>query len=152
MLLKGNKTDKWLLEELYEEKDMKEINDNGRQAYLIIAHKDDTTFRTLIHMLDNPKNDIFIHMDKKYREYSEQELCDNVRYSSVYHTERTRVTWGYSQINAELLLLRLAVDNGKYQHYHLLSGEDLPIQKQEYIQSFLKKMQIKNLSVFNPQI
>ena len=36
-----------------------------KQAYLIIAHKDDLTFRTLISMLDNENNDIFIHMDKK---------------------------------------------------------------------------------------
>lgn len=38
-----------------------------KQAYLIIAHKDDLTFRTLISMLDNENNDIFIHMDKKVK-------------------------------------------------------------------------------------
>ena len=30
-----------------------------KQEYLIIAHKDDLTFRTLISMLDNENNDIF---------------------------------------------------------------------------------------------
>lgn len=37
-----------------------------KQAYLIIAHKDDLTFRTLISMLDNENNDIFIHMVIEY--------------------------------------------------------------------------------------
>ena len=40
------------------------MNDK-KQAYLIMAHKYDFTFRTLIKMLDNKNNDIFIHMDKK---------------------------------------------------------------------------------------
>lgn len=45
-----------------------------KQAYLIIAHKDDLTFRTLISMLDNENNDIFIHMDKKSKNYDEESI------------------------------------------------------------------------------
>ena len=44
--------------------------------------------------------------------------------------------WGFSQIHAELILLLKANDTNHYDHYHLLSGQDLPIQTQENIQSF----------------
>lgn len=110
-----------------------------KHAYLIIAHKNDLSFRTLIRMLDDPDNDIFIHFDAKCRDYSPKETERAVKYSRVYHTRRTDVRWGsFRQINAELLLLKLAVSKGSYLYYHLLSGQDLPIKSQEYIHSLLK--------------
>lgn len=36
-----------------------------KHAYLVMAHKDDETLRTLLRTLDDPRNDIFIHMDAK---------------------------------------------------------------------------------------
>ena len=36
-----------------------------KHAYIILAHKDDYTFYSLLKMLDHEKNDIFIHMDAK---------------------------------------------------------------------------------------
>lgn len=33
-----------------------------KHAYLVMAHKDDETLRTLLRTLDDPRNDIFIHM------------------------------------------------------------------------------------------
>lgn len=48
-----------------------------------------------------------------------------------------KVYWGnISQIKAEYLLFETALANGPYAYYHLLSGTDLPIQKQEYIHNF----------------
>ena len=46
---------------------------------------------------------------------------------------------GYSLVNAEMILLRKATEVGHYNHYHLLSGQDLPIQSQETIQKFFLK-------------
>ena len=115
-------------------------NISQRQAYLIMAHKDDLSFKALLKMLDDSRNDIFIHMDKKNLKYALKAAESCVMKSPIYHTERTKVTWGgYSQINAEILLLKKALATGKYQHYHLLSGQDLPIKKQEDIISFFSK-------------
>ena len=101
-------------------------NPEEKQAYLIIAHKDDLVFNTLLKMLDHSKNDIFIHMDIKNNQYDEENVEDHIKNASLYHVERTSVTWGgESQINAELLLLEKATSIGKYQHYHLISGADL---------------------------
>ena len=65
-----------------------------KQAYLIIAHKDDLTFRTLISMLDHENNDIFIHMDKKNKNYDPKLIESFIKKSHVYHTFRTNVEWG----------------------------------------------------------
>ena len=46
---------------------------------------------------------------------------------------------GYSQINAELLLLKKATETNQYAYYHLLSGQDLPIKPQSYIHDFFEK-------------
>lgn len=70
------------------------MDTHNKQAYLIIAHKDDMTFRTLLRMLDNDKNDIFIHMDKKNKTYDPSETETFVTHSSLYHSERSSVTWG----------------------------------------------------------
>lgn len=84
-----------------------ERNENNmKHAFLVIAHKDDLVFRALISMIDDPRNDIFIHMDAKNVNYNDESINSLVKKSKIYHTERTIVTWGgYSQINAELLLL-----------------------------------------------
>ena len=36
-----------------------------KHAFLIIAHKLDFTLSTLLSLLDDKRNDIFIHIDKK---------------------------------------------------------------------------------------
>lgn len=110
-----------------------------KHAYLIIAHKFDDTFKTLLKMIDYEYNDIFIHFDVKNKDYDIHSAESIVKKSKVYHTKRTSVVWGKNtQILAELILLKMATKVGKYQYYHLLSGQDLPIKTQEYIHKFLK--------------
>lgn len=111
-----------------------------KHAYLIIAHKDDLTFRTLLKMLDDVRNDIYIHMDSKNTDYDCCKIERLLRHSGVYNVTQTSVTWGgYSLINAELILLQEATARGKYTYYHLLSGEDLPIKSQDQIHGFFKE-------------
>ena len=78
-------------------------------------------------------------MDAKNKLYNPSETLQLVKFSNIYHTRRIKVTWGgYSQIEAELILLEAATENGNYEHYHLLSGADLPIKNQEDIISFFE--------------
>ena len=112
--------------------------ENAKHAYLIIAHRNDENFKTLLKMLDHSDNDIFIHFDRKNKEYRPEETVAFLQKSGVFHTKRTDVRWGsFSQINAELLLLRLATGTGHYRYYHLLSGQDLPIKTQDEIHRML---------------
>ena len=102
-----------------------------KQAYLIEAHKCDEMLLTLLRMLDVPWNDIFIHMDSKNTDYQPETVECRMKYA--------KVLWGgVSQVKAELVLLKTAVAHGPYQHYHLISGVDLPIQTQEDIRAFFE--------------
>lgn len=113
-----------------------------KHAFLIIAHKDDIVFRTLIKLLDVEENDIYIHMDKKNKSYNPKSIESIVQYSDVYHIGRTKISWGgYSQIDVEVRLLEEATKRNNYLYYHLLSGEDLPIKTQKYIHKFFDENQ-----------
>ena len=102
-------------------------------------------FRTLLRMIDDPRNDIFVHMNVKNKEYDEAEIEKYVHYSRLRHVERTSVNWGgYSLINAELLLLKASTSEENYQRYHLLSGADLPIKTQDEIINFLPNIKKMN--------
>ena len=114
-----------------------------KHAYMIIAHKNDVTFSTLLRMLDHPDNDIFIHFDAKVKDFGTEEMQkirNSLSHAGIFFTRRTSVIWGgYSQIRSELILLEAAVGHGHYDYYHLISGQDLPIQSTEEINSFFEK-------------
>lgn len=125
-----------------------------KHAYLIIAHKNDYTFKTLLNLIDDERNDIFIHMDKKNEKYQFGELVKNIKKSDIYQVEnRIDVVWGdYSQIATELALLDLATRVGRYEFYHLLSGEDLPVKSQDYIHHFFEQNRGKEFVRFESPI
>ena len=81
-----------------------------KHAYLIIAHDKFDQLKTLIRMLDDPRNDIYLHIDSKAGVFDSSEFEALPQYAKIYFTERTSVIWGaYSQINSELVLLKAAV-------------------------------------------
>ena len=69
-----------------------------RHAYLIMAHKDDLCFRCLVSMLDDPRNDIFVHMDKKCRDFDEDSIAGLVKRSSLFFIKRRNCTWGGERV------------------------------------------------------
>ena len=95
-----------------------------KHAYLIIAHHEFDILNKLIQAIDDERNDIFIHFDKKVRN------CPSLttHYSNLYILEkRIDIRWGHcSQIEAEYLLFETAGIRGEYHYYHLLSGVHLP--------------------------
>ena len=121
-----------------------------KDAYLIMSHKIDMTLLTLLRMLDSPMNDIYIHMDKKCKVQNINESIPKLIYSNIIFTERTSVAWGgFSQINAELILIKEATKNNSYRYYHLISGEDLPLKTAEYIYNFFDKNKGKHYIRFS---
>ena len=67
-----------------------------KHAYMIMAHKDDLTFQTLLTMLDHEENDLFIHFDARVRSFTRQrmeQLADSFRKVKIFfqiESERTR--------------------------------------------------------------
>lgn len=112
-----------------------------KHAYLIMAHTQPELLKKLLMMLDDERNDIYIHIDQKAKNYPVQEIETVLKKSKCIFTERTDVKWGsYSQINCEMVLLKEAVKT-EHAYYHLLSGMDLPIKSQDEIHDFFEKYQ-----------
>lgn len=114
-------------------------NNDSKHAYLVLAHKNWRQLSLLIKLLDDYRNDIFIHIDKKSNLMKEDELIlqNSACYSTVFFIKRSNVSWGGSNmVTAEQHLLHEALTKQKYDYYHLLSGQDLPIKTQDYIHSF----------------
>lgn len=105
-----------------------------KHAFLIIAHNEFEVLKLLVSCLDDSRNDIFIHFDKKV-----QTLPDirTERAGLTILENRVDVRWGgFSMMEAEFALFEAATARGPYQYYHLLSGVDLPIKSQDYIHDF----------------
>lgn len=113
--------------------------DDSRHAYLIMVHKSLEQVVKLCHLLDDPRNDLYIHVDAKVRniEAWRSRLSASVRQSRLVFVSRVKVNWGgYSQIKAELSLLKTATQDRKHAYYHLISGADLPLHNQDDIHAF----------------
>lgn len=108
----------------------------NKHAYLIIAHNNFYILKKLIALIDDERNDIYIHIDKKTKNFKKDDFMNICKKSQVYFIKRISVYWGdYSQVQCELNLLKAAI-KGNYQYYHLISGVDLPIKSQDYIHDF----------------
>lgn len=119
-----------------------------KHAYLIIAHNDFDLLKTLISLLDDSRNDIYVHIDKKAKNFSSNDFKTN---NANLHFLKKRISahWGHlSLVEVELLLFETAKKNGVYSYYHLLSGVDLPLKSQNYIHSFFELNQGKEFIGF----
>ncbi len=111
-----------------------------RHAYLIIAHDRFGQLRKLVELLDDPRNDIFIHVDAK-ADFSPEKSGIACRHSGLtFLKNRVRVHWGGPSImRVEINLLKEATSRGRYGYYHLLSGMDLPIKSQDQVHEFFRE-------------
>src|ERR1700733_8425331 len=106
-------------------------------AYLILAHTQPLLVKRLIDRLNQPHIMFYIHVDKKTKNIevfkSILSTFDNVKIISNHE-----VNWmGYTMIEAELDLIKLAYDSGiKFKYYVLMSGQDYPIKDNNYINNF----------------
>lgn len=115
-----------------------------KHAFLIIAHNQFDLLKILIKMLDDERNDIYLHIDSKVTDFSFREYQEIPKKSKIFFTDRISVTWGdFSQVKAEMILLEAAVknenDENKYAYFHLLSGVDLPIKTNDEIHKFFNE-------------
>lgn len=116
----------------------------NKHAYLIIAHNQFELLEVLVAMLDDVRNDIYIHIDAKVKEFDFEKFRSIAKHSKIVFINRISVTWGdYSQIKCEMILLKAAVENedenNPYSYFHLLSGVDLPIKTNNEIHNFFEK-------------
>lgn len=108
-----------------------------KHAYLIMAHNKFDMLCHLLKLLDDERNDIYLHIDLKAKDVPYEEIKKSVNSSKLIIVKRIDVIWGsFTQIECEMELIRSATNNGEYQYLHLLSGLDLPIKSQDEIHNF----------------
>lgn len=105
-------------------------------AFLIIAHNEPLILQKLVSALDDVRNDIYIHWDKKSGEHP----CLHTNYSNVFWTsKRIDVRWGnVSQIKSEYVLFEEAYNHKNYDYFHLISGTHIPLKNQNDIHLFFE--------------
>lgn len=105
-----------------------------KNAFLIIAHNEFDVLQMLISTLDDVRNDIYVHFDKKVKAIP----AISTKSSKLFIIpDRVDVRWGdISQIKCEYALFQAAFENGPYDFYHIISGTHLPIKPLETIIRF----------------
>lgn len=116
---------------------------------MIMAHNNYSQLTKLLYLLDNPNVEIFLHIDKKSKKYTPPKLV----YSKINLLERMKINWGgYSQINCELKLLKLALKNNKLKYFHLITGQDLILKRIDKVLDFFQKYEDKNFIHYDREI
>lgn len=104
-----------------------------KHAYCILAHGSPGVLKALIGLLDDPRNDIYLHLDARVDVGAFGDMRP-VRAGFMLVKDRIAANWGApSLVRAEMTVLSAAAQNGRYAYCHLLSGVDLPLKNQNYI-------------------
>lgn len=111
----------------------------NKQAILIMYHNDYYVLEKLLKQIDSSYFDIYLHVDKKVKNFDFEYTKRILKNSNIYFIKRMNVKWStYSQIKCELRLLKEAVKNN-YTYYHLISGNDLLIKNNKIIYDYFNK-------------
>lgn len=112
--------------------------EQAKHAYLVMAHHKPELLQLLLDALDDERNDIFVHIDKKSQDFMPKDQFRTSK-SALVCIPSMEVNWaGYSQIQCELNLLKAAVNHGEYQYFHLMTGASYPLKSQNYIHEFFE--------------
>ena len=121
-------------------------------AYCIMAHNNFAQLQKLINLLDDSRNVIFLHVDRKV--YHEYIMSGGVttKLSKIHICEPQDVRWAdISQSQTEVMLFKMVVDSEiQYDRVHLISGSDLPIKSQNHIHRFFSKHSNVEFLSFGP--
>lgn len=116
-----------------------------RHAVCIMAHKNAEQLNVLLHLLDHPQIDIYMHLDSK-SSINPQEDIKLPQYSKLVFVPRHDTRWGdISLVETEIELFRAVYNSGiHYQRVHLISGQDLPVKSVDYILDYFEKEENKD--------
>lgn len=122
----------------------------SRHAYLIAAYNNSFVLSKLLHLIDDERNDIYVHVDKKVKDFDAERFAGQCQHSRLTFVPRTKVFWGdYSQIDSILRMMRVALGHGDYSYIHLLSDSDLPLRSPDRIHRFFDENRGKEFVAFN---
>ena len=130
------------------------MTDSDKHAYCILAHGNWKQLQLLVNVLDDERNDIFLHIDKKA--LGSFEIWGGkvkTNHSHIFMANSIDVRWSdVSLADAEMNLLKKVVEVGSfYDRVHLISGVDLPLKSQDAIHDFFKNRKEEFMDVRQPK-
>ena len=111
-----------------------------RHAFIILAHHRLDVLYDVLSRIDDPANDIYVHIDVKCKDFDVERLRNICVHSEVcVIPERLDVKWGdISQVEAEITGFKWALKGRACDYYHLISGEDYPLVSQSRFHDFFR--------------
>lgn len=111
----------------------------SKHAYLIAAYENFDVLEVLMRLVDDERNGVFLHVDKKARGFDPARFSNICQAAEFHLAPRMNVYWAdYTQIESAIALMRMALRSGKeYEYFHFLSDSDLPIKTQDEIHDFV---------------
>lgn len=107
-----------------------------QKNYLILAHKNPLQLGRMIERLDDGASKFFIHLDAKTPIEPFTACLEGAHIRFI--DKRERCVWGdFSIVQATIRLMEAASKEQGF--FILMSGQDYPIQSQEYINDFLER-------------
>ena len=104
------------------------------QAVLILAHKD-ADYIYYLSMLLKQKFNVYVHFDTKFN--LNQESKNKFDKEGIFVCQKINVHWGaFSILEATFVLMKEALKNKDNTFFHLISGQDFPIQNINKIYDF----------------
>lgn len=122
------------------------FNKKNKLAILILAHKNVNQLNRLINTLEHQNIDIFIHLDKKWVEKQPDLLSNILHKENIFVCDKSVSAsldhWSLVEATLELIKKSLETEKTKrinYKYFALLSGQDYPVKKLDYILNELSK-------------
>lgn len=109
-----------------------------RHAYLVFSHQNPAQLERLLSLLDNPRNDIYLHIDPLSHGYSRPRLQASVQKGNLSIFSLRHLGWGSETLIDGIVALLTEAVKTNHLYYHLLSGLDLPLQSQDKIHNFFE--------------
>lgn len=121
-----------------------------KHAFLIMAHEQPEILLAQLQLLDDARNDIFLHIDRKAKAVEAALANYSPKHATLYRVvPAQKVFWGdISQVKTELLCFKTARKQGSYAYYHLLSGVDMPLCTMDELHAFFEEHRGKEFVSF----
>ena len=111
-----------------------------KHAFLILAHNEFDMLKLLIKSIDHVRNDIYVHIDAKAKNFDEKKFETITTQSNLFFINKIPVYWGATSLtDAYLNLMESAYKKDVYEYYHFISGVDIPLKTQDEIHVFFDK-------------
>ncbi len=109
-----------------------------KHGVLITAHNNSFVTRSLLKSLDDERFTFYLLIDKKSNT-KEDEYVPILNNATTKILPRIKINWGgYSQIEAELLLIKAALQD-RQQYLHFIQGADLNLKTPDELDAFCQK-------------